>query len=334
MLCNTIAAIILTIDNSFSPAIILPSPKQCTVAAKCCPILFELRQGCDPVVDLPYRMVIAIATDSNVYLYDTQQEVPFAVLRNIHYTRLTDLTWSSDGRLLVASSTDGFCTLITFEPNELGTPYVKEDVDLEESVLNVSGCAELDVDDVPEEKMEVKVEVKVKEESKPKKPSFLEQWTIKTPKRASTSRANNAESSKSNRNDKAGPSTPNAKLEKSKAVPSVSDVIDLTDSPVKNDSANKSMKKIIPIKLPDEKTASADSDVNSSDRSSTNTKRIVPVKVIDNVPKKKVKLNTLTKPSTPTNKSSVDKVKASPRASPLDNFIQKVYLFLLNNIQF
>lgn len=46
-----------------------------------------------------------------------------AVIGNIHCTRLTDLSWSSDGRVLLVSSSDGFCTLVTFEENELGVPY-------------------------------------------------------------------------------------------------------------------------------------------------------------------------------------------------------------------
>jgi len=35
---------------------------------------------------------------------------------------------SHDGQLLVVSSTDGYCTLITFSENELGTVYKKSDV--------------------------------------------------------------------------------------------------------------------------------------------------------------------------------------------------------------
>lgn len=69
-------------------------------------------------------MVFAVATKSSVYLYDTQQRTPLGLISNIHYTRLTDLSWSTDGSLLIVSSTDGFCTLITFTENELGTVYV------------------------------------------------------------------------------------------------------------------------------------------------------------------------------------------------------------------
>lgn len=78
-----------------------------------------------PAIDLPYRMIFAIATKTSVRLYDTQQKMPFAVISNIHYARLTDLTWSSDGTALIVSSFDGFCTLIIFEKGELGKIYEK-----------------------------------------------------------------------------------------------------------------------------------------------------------------------------------------------------------------
>ncbi|KAG8228393.1 hypothetical protein J437_LFUL003865 [Ladona fulva] len=76
---------------------------------------------------LPYRIVFAVATEKAVLLYDTQQPVPFAKISNIHYTRLTDITWSSDGRILVVSSTDGYCSAITFNEDELGVPYKPEE---------------------------------------------------------------------------------------------------------------------------------------------------------------------------------------------------------------
>lgn len=71
-------------------------------------------------------MVFAVATKCSVCLYDTQQKMPFGLISNIHYARLTDLAWSSDGRVLVVSSSDGFCTLITFSDDELGTLYRTE----------------------------------------------------------------------------------------------------------------------------------------------------------------------------------------------------------------
>lgn len=108
----------------------IPSPDQYTVAVRCCPLLFELRPYAEhkpPIINLPYRMIFAIATKSSVYLYDTQQQMPFGMVSNIHYARLTDLSWSSDGTILIVSSVDGFCTLITFDKDELGIVYTKNE---------------------------------------------------------------------------------------------------------------------------------------------------------------------------------------------------------------
>lgn len=111
---------------SKEPVVVIPSPSHFTVAVRCCPIIFKLRPHTEnnlPVIDLPYRMIYAIATKGSIYLYDTQQRLPFGSISNIHYSRLTDISWSSDGRILIVSSFDGFCTLITFDDGELGEVY-------------------------------------------------------------------------------------------------------------------------------------------------------------------------------------------------------------------
>ncbi|XP_050096864.1 chromatin assembly factor 1 subunit B [Anopheles aquasalis] len=118
---------IYTRNSLRQPAITLPSPDQYTVAVRFCPVFFEHRAhevDKPPIIPLPYRMVFAVATKSSVYLYDTQQPAPFALISNIHYTRLTDMAWSSDGKILIVSSTDGYCSLIHFNDGELGVTYV------------------------------------------------------------------------------------------------------------------------------------------------------------------------------------------------------------------
>lgn len=118
-------------NNLTKPLFVLPCTDQYSVAVACCPNLYKLRpydaQKNSPAIPLPYRMILAIATRNSVFFYDTQQRMPFSVISNIHYTRLTDISWSSDGQLVVVSSTDGFCSLITFGPNELGEIYVSEE---------------------------------------------------------------------------------------------------------------------------------------------------------------------------------------------------------------
>ncbi len=60
-----------------------------------------------------------------MFLYDTQNIVPFAYITDIHYSNLSDLSWSKDGRYLLVTSIDGFCTFIAFKENELGKVYTE-----------------------------------------------------------------------------------------------------------------------------------------------------------------------------------------------------------------
>ncbi len=77
----------------------------------------------DPIVKLPYRMVFAVATIDSVLLYDTQSMYPFALLKNIHYASLTDLSWNCDGTMLAISSNDAYVSLVSFSAGELGKVY-------------------------------------------------------------------------------------------------------------------------------------------------------------------------------------------------------------------
>ncbi|XP_078619301.1 chromatin assembly factor 1 subunit B-like [Branchiostoma floridae x Branchiostoma japonicum] len=122
---------IFTRTSLSKPVAHLPGPQKPTVAIRCCPVYFELRKAKNgesdgeltkPLFDLPYRIVFAVATEDSVLFYDTQQTIPFALISNIHYHRLSDLAWSEDGSILMISSTDGYCTFVTFDPDELGTP--------------------------------------------------------------------------------------------------------------------------------------------------------------------------------------------------------------------
>lgn len=113
----------------FRPVLILPSPDQFTIAVRFCPLLFELRESkVKPTIPLPYRMIFAVATKCSVYLYDTQQKLPFGLISNIHYTRLTDLAWSNDGKILMVSSTDGYCSIVQFADGELGKTYKEQSI--------------------------------------------------------------------------------------------------------------------------------------------------------------------------------------------------------------
>ncbi|KAK1797794.1 hypothetical protein P4O66_008142, partial [Electrophorus voltai] len=113
------------------PTAHLPCPSKATLAVRCCPVYFDLRtkkeedgslQPLPNMFQLPYRLVFAVASEDSVYLYDTQQTLPFGYVSNIHYHTLSDLSWSRDGSFLAVSSTDGYCSFVSFEELELGTP--------------------------------------------------------------------------------------------------------------------------------------------------------------------------------------------------------------------
>jgi WD40 repeat protein len=113
------------------PVAIIPNLKKPCIAIRWNPIQYQLTKK-DPLVDLPYRYIYALATQDSVYIYDTQQLAPLAYLSQLHYSTFTDLAWSCDGLCLVVTSTDGFSSLVIFDAGELGIPVetnvVKEDV--------------------------------------------------------------------------------------------------------------------------------------------------------------------------------------------------------------
>ncbi|KAJ8721164.1 hypothetical protein PYW07_001939 [Mythimna separata] len=150
------------------PVCVLPCGEAALVA-RWSPRIYKARAG-GPVAALPTpRMLLAVATKRSVLLYDTQQKTPIALINNIHYTRLTDLTWSPDGRTLVASSTDGYCSVITFADGELG------DVLPEEVAPEPAAAAAPEPMDVEEH-----VETPKEETSKPKeaaKPKEVKETT-------------------------------------------------------------------------------------------------------------------------------------------------------------
>ncbi|KAF4311466.1 wd40 repeat-like protein [Botryosphaeria dothidea] len=79
-----------------------------------------LPSGPPMAFSLPYRMVYAVATQDAVHIYDTQQQKPLCIVSNLHFATFTDLAWSNDGNTLLMTSSDGFCSCLTFAPGELG----------------------------------------------------------------------------------------------------------------------------------------------------------------------------------------------------------------------
>ncbi|KAF8572289.1 hypothetical protein P879_02734, partial [Paragonimus westermani] len=52
-----------------------------------------------------------------------QADLEVIEVSQAHYQALNDVTWSTDGHLVVTCSTDGYCSLIHFARGELGAPY-------------------------------------------------------------------------------------------------------------------------------------------------------------------------------------------------------------------
>eukprot|EP00095_Tigriopus_kingsejongensis_P003471 maker-scaffold13_size735724-snap-gene-6.28 protein:Tk03471 transcript:maker-scaffold13_size735724-snap-gene-6.28-mRNA-1 annotation:"GI20194" len=141
------------------PALYLPN-REFSVAVRFSPLKYKLRpsskklevpeeakpwEKTETLFCLPYRMIFAVATKTTVMFYDTQQSIPFARVSKIHYVGLTDLSWSPDGNVVMVSSSDGFCSFVTFKEGELGEIYEEE---------KKAASPPLETDNVKESKME------------------------------------------------------------------------------------------------------------------------------------------------------------------------------------
>jgi chromatin assembly factor 1 subunit B len=49
-----------------------------------------------------------------VLVYNTESIYPMAVIGNIHYQSINDMAWDGNRKLVICSS-DGFCSVATFE---------------------------------------------------------------------------------------------------------------------------------------------------------------------------------------------------------------------------
>ncbi|KZV54477.1 hypothetical protein F511_18962 [Dorcoceras hygrometricum] len=108
---------------SCRPAIMLPGASRPVVAVRFCPVTLKLRGSkTSPFFKLPYRLIFAVATLNSLYLYDTESVQPLVVIAGVHYAAITDIAWSPTGNYLALSSQDGYCTLLEFESQELGSP--------------------------------------------------------------------------------------------------------------------------------------------------------------------------------------------------------------------
>ncbi len=97
-------------------------------------------------ISLPYRYVFAIATEDSVYFYDTQNLTPFSYVTGVHYSNLSDLSWSNDGQMLCIASIDGFCSFVIFGENQLGQRYIEPVVEKAEDAMETGNSQETATD--------------------------------------------------------------------------------------------------------------------------------------------------------------------------------------------
>jgi chromatin assembly factor 1 subunit B len=59
-------------------------------------------------------MVFAVGTINSVILFNTCSTIPLAVIGNVHYSTINDLSFKNDEVLSICSS-DGFASFLLFE---------------------------------------------------------------------------------------------------------------------------------------------------------------------------------------------------------------------------
>ncbi|KAL9270786.1 Chromatin assembly factor 1 subunit FAS2-like protein [Drosera capensis] len=108
------------------PALQLPGASKPVVAVRFCPLTFKLRGSNSGngagLFNLPYRLIFAVATLNSLYIYDTESMAPIVIMAGLHYAAITDMAWSPDAKYLALSSQDGYCTILEFDDQELGSP--------------------------------------------------------------------------------------------------------------------------------------------------------------------------------------------------------------------
>ena len=79
----------------------------------------ETKHSVPRVTQAAYRVVFAIATQTEVLVYDTQHWYPICRFKDLHYAPISDIAWSPCGRLLCMSSQDGYITFVRFNDGEV-----------------------------------------------------------------------------------------------------------------------------------------------------------------------------------------------------------------------
>ena len=118
---------------SNKPVISIPFLKKPAIVISFNPIFYKKSDSIkSKFINLPYKLIFAIATSNELLIFDTENSIPISVIGNMHYTPLTDLKWSDDGSLVMVSSTDGFCSYVSVDTALFGQPL---DEDMKNSLI-------------------------------------------------------------------------------------------------------------------------------------------------------------------------------------------------------
>ncbi|KRX05359.1 WD40-repeat-containing domain [Pseudocohnilembus persalinus] len=97
--------------------------------------IFKLKPNQKKILDQDYQMIYAIATTETVEIHSTQQIEPIAVMGNMHYSLLNDLSWQGS-EILGICSADGYCSFCKFEKGFFGEEMTLEEIKaLDEELL-------------------------------------------------------------------------------------------------------------------------------------------------------------------------------------------------------
>ena len=74
----------------------------------------------DILMEYFVRYIYAVVTTSSVFVYDTQHTRPLVRITGCHLATINDAAWSVCGTILTCCSSDGYVTIIRFDPGALG----------------------------------------------------------------------------------------------------------------------------------------------------------------------------------------------------------------------
>ena len=121
----------------------LPGLKTYATCVKFNPYIYQKKQPSldsagneiPALIDLPYRIVFAVATTDQILLYTTDSILPIAIVGNIHYAPINDMCWQGRNKLIACSS-DGYCSVFTFASedahNIIGTRLPNDQIENEQ----------------------------------------------------------------------------------------------------------------------------------------------------------------------------------------------------------